>query len=833
MKRAAGVIMTIILYEFLALLIMIFVSQNGLYPSGSDVMYHVYRGDYVYHSLLNGNLWPLYNPMWYNGVELMRYWPPAAAYLMAGCQTLAAGNAFYGYVVFAGFIFIAGACAWAIIGAAHERTGLGVFIGVLWFFMPNNLYALFGEGNLPRALIMTVLPLLIMFLYDYLQNGKAGSMAGIIISLTFIVLCHAGYAGMIVIAVLLFLIVYQIICGTKGRAIDIVFGMILSFAADGLYLYPSVKGGMVSGDAGSNTASVMKGFFQSGFYSLNPIARLSSTAMFYYGLAAFILALFGIIAARRREMPGFWTAIIIFFGTTGSAYPLLKSLPGGQYLWMLRFISIALCMILFSFLQWKTLKKPLVILFCVLLVADTIPSLSLIYGNMSAATPQQRYDEVQKETLIAEAQHMTGQRIALMDGSTLGSEGAFLVSDYGDCKEGTFGAGWEASVTASQIVQVNQAMTDGDYRYMFDRLLLLGADTVIMKKSAMHGKGFDETDAKEAASACGYTQKDSNNEYILYHMDSITGTFGLASSYPGIAIGSDAADISRMFPSVIEMTDDYLDDYMYEELSGYKIVFLNHFRYHDLQAAQNLVVKLSENGVRIVIYADGIPLDKNSQTQRFLGVECQPIEFHNGYPEFDTVKLGKVSLDLFPKEYASWETVYVNGLDKVLGTAEDLDKKLAFYGTVRNDNITVVAFNLTYFYSLTHDPTLERLLSAIVDTSTDTLPRHRIIPMTVTYEPDQIAIRTQDRTQLMASGSDTDIDVEQINTTLSCHDIFSSDQKLTRRGNLLYVEPGTTIIRLHYPYFREGLIMSAAGLAAIALFLLQIRKTGRRTNKAV
>ena len=829
MKRAARIIATIIIYEILALLIMIFVSQNGLYPSGSDVMYHVYRGDYVYHSLLNGNLWPLYNPMWYNGVELMRYWPPAAAYLMAGCQAMATGNAFYGYVVFVGLIFSLGAFSWAIIGVKHNRTGLGVFIGALWFFMPNNLYALFGEGNLPRALIMTVLPLFIMFVYDYLQNGKMGNMAGMIISFAFIVLCHAGYAGMIAISVLLFLITYRVICGTQGRAVDIIFGMLLSFMADGLYLYPSVKGGMVSGDSGSNTSSVMKGFFQSGLYSLNPLARLSSTTMFYFGLAAFLLALFGIIAAQKKAMPGFWTAVIIFAGTTSSAYPLLKALPGGQYLWMLRFISIALCMILFSFLQWKTLKRPFVILACILLVADTIPSLSLIYGNMSATTPQQRYSEVQKETLIAEAQGMTRQRIALMDGSTLGSEGAFLISDYGDSKAGAFGAGWEASVTAAQIVQVNQAMTDGDYRYMFDRLMMLGADTVIMKKSAMHGKGFDETDAKEAALACGYTQKDSNDEYILYHMDNITGTFGLISSYPGIAIGSAAADISRMFPSVIEMTDNYLDDYTYDELAHYKIVFLDHFMYHDLESAQNLVTKLSENGIRVVIYADGIPVDKNSQTQRFLGVECQPIEFHNGYPEFQTEKLGKISLDLFPKEYASWETVYVNGLDKVLGTAEDLDKKLAFYGTVKNDNITVVAFNLTFFYSLTHDPTLEQLLSEIVDTSTDTLPSHVIVPMSVTYAPDQITVQTPDRESLAASGLHT----EQVNTTLSYHDIFSSDQKITRRGNLLYVEPGTTVIRLQYPYFKEGSVMSITGLVAIAFFLLAISKKYRKMNKAV
>ena len=62
-------------------------------------------------------------------------------------------------------------------------------------------------------------------------------------------------------------------------------------------------------------------------------------------------------------------------------YPVLKILPGSQYLWMLRFISIALCMILYSFLKWDTLKKPLVVLFCVILIADIVPSLPLITGD--------------------------------------------------------------------------------------------------------------------------------------------------------------------------------------------------------------------------------------------------------------------------------------------------------------------------------------------------------------------------------------------------------------------------------------------------------------------
>ena len=124
---------------------------------------------------------------------------------------------------------------------------------------------------------------------------------------------------------------------------------------------------------------------------------------------------------------------------------------------------------------------------------------------------------------------------------------------------------------------------------------------------------------------------------------------------------------------------------------------------------------------------------------------------------------------------------------------------------------------------------MEQLLSEIVDTSTDTLPSHVIVPLSVTYAQDQITVQTPDRESLTASGLNT----EQVNSTLSYHDIFSSDQKITRRGNLLYVEPGTTVIRLRYPYFKEGSVMSITGLVAITFFLLAISKKYRKMNKAV
>ena len=53
-----------------------------------------------------------------------------------------------------------------------KRPVLGAFIGFIWFFMPNNLCALFVEGNLARSLSMIFLPLFIYEVSEYLKDRK-------------------------------------------------------------------------------------------------------------------------------------------------------------------------------------------------------------------------------------------------------------------------------------------------------------------------------------------------------------------------------------------------------------------------------------------------------------------------------------------------------------------------------------------------------------------------------------------------------------------------------------------------------------------------------------
>ena len=804
---------TLIIYACIAVGIMYFVYNSGLYPQGTDTMYHVYRGDYVYHSILDGDYWPLLNKMWYNGVELMRYWPPIAAYTMAFCIFMAGGSAFHGYIIYIGLVFFLGAISWMIIGLSHKRYVLAVFIGALWFFMPNNLSAIFSEGNLPRALIMTILPLLIMFLEEYLINGKARSMCGIIITFTLIALCHTGFAGMIALTVLIYLLVYRIVVGTKHRGIDVIFGLLISFMITGLYLLPTLIGGMISGGQDRNTTAVMETFFQDLSKTINPFYRIDHGAA-YFGLAALVLAIFGIIASKKKCIPGFVTAIIILLLTTTTAFSVLKLLPGGSYLWMLRFVSIGLCLILYSFYQWKTLKKSIVILVCILLTFDMIPSLNYIYGTMSTVQPEDRFAGVEDYTLLSEAKSMTTQRLAFMDAFSFESAGVFTITDFGEAVPAVYGAGVEAAVTESIVTQLNQALDDGNYVYLFDRLLMVGADTVVVKKEELYNKDMDEDEVTSAALLLGYTLKDSNDGYLLYHLDAANGNFGVVSKYDNIAIGTGASDIARMIPSAEEATNDYLDDFSFEELSSYKNVFLNGFKYHDVETAENLVTKLSEAGTRVIIFADGIPVDRRIRQQRFLGVTCSFIQFHNGFPMLKTNN-GEVSLDLFPKDYSDWNTVYMNGLDNVLGSANEIDQEIDFYGTVQNDNIVFIAFNLTYFYSLTHDPTCLKLLSEMYGVSDEELAEHEIVPLDISYTPSSITINS---------------DSDNVDTTLAFHDIYESDSSITNKGNLTYVNKGTTVINLSYPYFYQGLAVSIAGIVIAIIFLLMVKRGSRKNH---
>ena len=191
------------------------------------------------------------------------------------------------------------------------------------------------------------------------------------------------------------------------------------------------------------------------------------------------------ICSKRKQIPGFLTAILILLFSTTLFYPLLSLMPAPRFFLMLKYLPIAVCLSLLSLLQWRTLKKKLLLCCLIFLCLDALPSLWFIKGYGDGRDPRDRYVEIMEETFIGRAKELTTQRLAFLDGGDLGSTGAYLISDFGDKIMSTYGYGWEGAATKRNISQLELALQDGYYPYLFDRMLQLGNDSVIIKKDKL------------------------------------------------------------------------------------------------------------------------------------------------------------------------------------------------------------------------------------------------------------------------------------------------------------------------------------------------------------
>lgn len=836
----------IIIAPLVFLLISVFVvlitMKSGVWPAGSDTYYYLYRSDLIYKAVGNGNFYPLLDEYWYNGLSLQKCVAQLVPYIMAACQWLGSGNEFYGYLIFVGLLVYLCEISWFIVGRLEKRPWIGFFLGIYWFFVPHNLFSLYGEGALARSFILSFFPLLIYSVYSYLKKPHFLKLLAFIFLYFLAGMSHVGFAGMIGIVLVIVLIIYGISTRKYTDCFEVIIAILLSFALMGIWLFPYLSGE----SSGVDSSETMINFFQNIFVTLNPVQRLKDPYQYsYYGLSFFIIAILGMLFSGKDNKASFITGFIIVVLSSNSMFVVLKGFPGGQYLWMTRFFSLAIALCMLGLIFWKRLNRKILFVFILAMILDFIPSTSVFIGNLSGVSPQTELDTMSEYTLLKEAEDITVQRMALMDLGTLSAKGAYHISDYNDKKVmATFGAGWESSTTAYNIAQVNKALSQGYYLYMFDRLLELGNDTVLVKLSEAELFNYTKEDIINAGAVIGYDIYSENSDYLLFHFkyiptddeiylkndggakaesifdddfevkrydkqaDDCKIRFGIISKYKAIAIGEGASQMALQFPGLEEAPDKKLDQYTFDELKEYELIYLNGFIYDDKAEAEQLILKLSEAGVHVVIAADGIPEDRRSHDRSFLGVTCNDIVFSNGYPVLDTIQ-GIMYTDLFPQGYTNWQTVYVEGLSDVWGSVIDNNIKLPFIGTGKNDNLVYIAINLTYYYGLTRDSQVGELLAYAMDYDSMNLPARTVVPIDVNISSHSITVNTA---------------FDDVDTTLAYHDFYKSDKAISNRNHLLYVDNGKTVIEYSYIRFIIGAVISGIALIIIGFYMFLINR---------
>ena len=714
------------------------------------------------------------------------------------------------------------------------------------------------QGEMGTAIVLALLPALVFCAWWWIQRRTPSTLVAVALVVAAMALSQPSDAALVACALAVYLVAYGIANRSVASQLWVAGAAACGFAIAGVWLVPAVWAGGTLGD-GVALAQPSAGNWAA---ILDPVAYVTQQGYgCYVGIVALALILLGIVAAPWKQVSAFVAALIALvfapfaLGAAGGA--LVES-----QLWQLSLpvlASVALGFALTGLALWGSMRAGLVAAFCALLALGAVPGAMGALAGSDAANAQadawlaaQGSQEAASDDAmwavarLSEAKgthhpvHFADALPLLEEGKTIVRQRLSVVSGYGrsdGLAYGASGTGLHARQDATEPVAVAQgadrstsalahsyelldeALEEGDYLYLFDRNMEMGCDVVLVR--APSEEGFDDQELErmdESAEQVGYRLMDADGSYRLYQLQGSASGFGSTASYQAIAIGRNAETVSLGFPNVVAGDSENLDDYTFEELSAYRTVLVCSVDYDDQDAAEDLVRRLSEAGTRVVILADGIPENRTTHDRVFLGVRCNEVTFSGGYPELSTIE-GNELPDLFPLGTGEWKTVYLEGLDDSWGTIEEseLGHSLSFIGTVENDDIVFVGLNLTYYYSMTRDDFVGRLLTHALDISPDELP-------TRTFEPVQ------------ASWSDGTLSVtasaDDVASGLAWMEGLASDKASEHRGQL-FVDAGTTTATVSWPLAAQGAVASLAGLALLGRLAHGARRRRKKAASAV
>lgn len=790
----------------------------SIYPDtrGTDTYGHLFKINYLYHSLTEGTIYPIYTEYWYNSMELFRYWPPLAYYMVAILQFFTAGNVVEAFYVFAGVAYVINMVGWFLIGKSENRLGVSFLVGNLFFFCPDNLRIFMAEGNIPRIFIGTLIPYVFYYVWRVLEYKEYRKLVGLALVVWLVTVSHYMIAAMTGVAVFLFAAVYCVMNKVWRQIVYITVDLVLAYLMSGIFLIPGLTGGGITSQSSEASVEAVEMWAQEAVKSLNPFLRSEAGGfIFYFGLAIFVIAILGIFAANRKMGPGFITAVIIFFCTTETAAQVVKVLPLSQVFWMQRFVPMAMCMFFLSFLLWKRLKRSAIIILSLFMIIDSAAE-ACVLMEVREKRPEEIAIAEMEKYMITDATAITQNRLGILDKSIIGAMPSWYLSKDMDENSKLYSFGWavQGAETMSNIVSINEATENGYFVYAFDRFLELGDDTVLVDKNMIPVNRAEEM--HKAALKIGYELYAENEKAWLYRIPSVNGSFGIVKQYKNLAIGEQAKIISYIYPQFGWGHSDVIEDYTVEELSAYQKLYLSGFSYEDEESARRILEEVASNGTKIYIEMQHIPLDKISGKAEFMDVYAQSVTFTEKFPVLSTNNGSQFKLDSKTVGYEVWNTVYLSGADECVKKAYyDNATDLTYVARHGNENIVFLGLNTLYYYFEDNIPELLNFLNETFEEVPEQVCESIIVPIQVEYNERDVVIYSE-RDDVITGISD-----------LECF-VCPDDMEKTSRHNLLVVDSGVTTFDVRYTNFIEGTVISLIGLlGGLAFWIVMYRKTRR------
>lgn len=580
---------------------------------------------------------------------------------------------------------------WILIGCRLKRYVTGVYIGLIWMFLPLNFFDIIVNDSIESQICMAAVPMLMYLCFEYI-NTKTKVLPVLIFGSMLILRQIDAYSAAVVsICIVLILFLWKSVNRDKHGVVAPGIALLLP---DAVTIYQSAV----------NEEFYYKNFVASDnsvFFSvkdvLNPVYNFKNAQLIYYfGIAIILLAIFGVICSHRKTNIIFLCGIVLFLFVVKplSVWFVKQSGYRSDRLYVL--LILAYTCIFMAFIMWDTLKVKLQIAVCILLCIDMVPAIYIAYQKKDSAVIVS--DDSVSDSILHEAQRLTKHKM-IVAGKTDGSK----IAD-----------------------DAAEAMDLGEYLYVFDRCLASEYDTVVIQKSKMRNKDSDMQTVKKAAKKENYKFVASNEKYVLFNQEECKEkAFEVKSVYKAIGIGDNVHQLAMIYPQIYEGTENNIEKYSVSELSKYDMVYLSGFTYDDKDAAEKIVRDTAKKGTKIVINADHMPYDKITRNMVFLGVSCNSISFENGYPNL-IIDNKEVVTELFDSNYQDWQGVYINGLKKVKGYFTEDGKNIAFLGSL-DDNINFVGIELISHYAMTYDDTLKKCIDSMLGLKQEDAPLHEIV----------------------------------------------------------------------------------------------------------
>lgn len=793
MLRSSGLCFAILVLTVFAAVLTFIVYRTHSYPLGADIYGHLFKVKSLYENLLKGELYPIYTKNWYSGIELFRYWPPLAYYFCCIFMFITNGDIYLSYLLFIFFTFVIGGMGFLLFGKREKRYTLAVMLGIIFMIMPDNLRVLFSEGNMPRVFITALLPYFFFFMCEVVKYNNLKGLKWLYIITVLVVFSHIMISAMLGISSFLFLLLYGVCNNEYKKEFIALVHLFAGYLTAGILLVPGLIGGMVTQNSSASQATSGEMWSSKASASLNPYLRFINFGSFYLGISVFIIILLGVFILRRAIFPFFGSALIIFLGTTMIVLPIVSALPMSQAFWMIRFIPMAGCLFLIGIMYWRRLKKAFLILFLGLLIIDSGLSFGISqWDNDEIAKREQLLED---RFFLKEACENTDNQLAIMDLSNIGSYPSYLITKGYDVRY-LFGWAYQGAFTVKEIVQLNEAYEYGYFAYVFDRLENYGCDSVVLKKDEIkHGQ-------ERLLSAIEESEYDivKENDYAILLKLPVNHTYGIKQDIENVCIGTGSESISCLYPSFYKLRGDNLDDYTFDELKGYKKIFLSGPQYKDKAYSENLIQSLADSGVRIYIDMNNLVEDRGRGRNSFLGVVAQPIVFTSQFPVLEMKDGSKFKLPSITDQYEEWRTVYFTNIKDVRRYATykkgERLKHLAYLGDSPNENITYIGFNLVYYCYVTGNEELYNFLDEVFEEDRKAVPEKEIVEIDTIFSGDGVTIISPEN---------------NVRTSISNIDSFYSDKSLGRE-TFIVVNQGQTEVRAIYAHFWLALIVSIIGI---------------------